>query len=396
VLVAEPIAWMQSAAFTILLPAGAVDDPAEREGLAALSCDLVQRGAGPRDARQIVIDLDNLGLRRSDSVSSSHTAFSGATVWGNLPAALTIYADVLRRPTLPADQLEASRSCLLQQIRAMEDEPAQKVMVELRRRHYPHPWGSPPEGSEKSVQAIALADVRQFVQKHYMPNGTIIAAAGRVQWEALRELVGQLFADWPVADKQPLEERPAERTTLHIPYASNQTHIGIAWDAVPYNHPDYFRAWGAVGVLGSGTSSRLFMEVREKRGLCYSVYASYHTLRERGAVLCYAGTTADRAQQTLEVMLAESQRLAEGIQPDELDRLKARIKSALVMQQESSSARSNAIARDWYHLGRVRTLEELGQLIDQLSCESINQYLAEHPPKDFTVVVLGPRELRIP
>ena len=396
VLVAEPIAWMQSAAFAILLPAGAVNDPAQREGLCALSCDLVQRGAGPRDARQIVIDLDNLGLRRSDSVSSSHTAFSGATVWGNLPAALTIYADVLRRPLLPADQLEASRSCLLQQIRAMEDEPAQKVMVELRRRHYPHPWGSPPEGSEQSVQAIALGDVRQFVQKQYMPNGTIIAAAGRVQWETLRELVGRLFADWSVADKQPLEQRPAERTALHIPYASNQTHIGIAWDAVPYNHPDYFRAWGAVGVLGSGTSSRLFMEVREKRGLCYSVYASYHTLRERGAVLCYAGTTADRAQQTLDVMLAESQRLAEGIQPDELDRLKARIKSALVMQQESSSARSNAIARDWYHLGRVRTLEELGQLIDQLSCESINQYLAEHPPKDFTVVVLGPRELRMP
>ncbi len=396
VLLAEPIPWMQSAAFSILLPAGSIHDPPGREGLCSLACDMVQRGAGPRDARQLVIDLDNLGLRRSDSVSSSHTAFSGATICENLPAALEIYADMLRRPLLPAEHLEACRSILLQELRAIEDDPAQKLMVELRRCHYPHPWGSPPEGAAESVQAIALEDVCRFVRERYIPNGTIIALAGRVEWEPLRELVGQLLADWPKGEDRLPQERPPEHSARHIQYASNQCHIGIAWDAVPYRNPDYFRAWGAVGVLGSGTSSRLFMEVREKRGLCYAVYASYHTLRDRAAVFCYAGTTAERAQQTLDVTVAEVHRLAQGIQDDELDRLKARIKSALVMQQESSSARSRAIANDWYHLGRVRTLEELGQLIDQLTSQGINHYLAHHPPQDFTVVVLGPQQLRMP
>ncbi|MEX0978312.1 MAG: insulinase family protein, partial [Pirellulales bacterium] len=161
-------------------------------------------------------------------------------------------------------------------------------------------------------------------------------------------------------------------------------------------HPDYFQAWGAVGVLSGGTSARLFIEVREKRGLCYSVYATMHTLLDRGCVLCYAGTSAERAQETLDVLLSELVRLAEGVEAGELNRLKARMKSSLIMQQESSTARSGAIARDWYHLGRVRTMDELSRLLDELSCQSINAYLAAHPPGDFTIVTLGPQPLEVP
>ncbi|MGA2058935.1 MAG: insulinase family protein, partial [Thermoguttaceae bacterium] len=171
---------------------------------------------------------------------------------------------------------------------------------------------------------------------------------------------------------------------------------GIAYSSIPYRHPDYFQAWGAVGVLSGGMSARLFTEVRERRGLCYSVYATCHTLRHLGAVFCYAGTSADRAQETLNVTLGELVRLAEGIEDHELDRLKARIKSSLVMQQESSSARSSSVAFDWYHLGRARTLDEVEQLIDALSSRGINAYLKEHPPKDFTVVTLGQSQLEMP
>ena len=119
-----------------------------------------------------------------------------------------------------------------------------------------------------------------------------------------------------------------------------------------------------MGVLSDGMSSRLFTEVREKRGLCYTVYASCHSLKDRGSVICYAGTTTERAQETLDVMFAELVRLEQGIQPDELHRLKARIKSSLIMQQESSTSRSGSIAADWYYLNRVRTLDELGAIID--------------------------------
>ncbi len=219
--------------------------------------------------------------------------------------------------------------------------------------------------------------------------------AGRIDWPRLKDEVGRLFADWkPIAEPAIAAESQLPRCE-HLPHESNQTQIGVAYGSVPYRHPDYFRASGAVGVLSGGMSSRLFTEVREKRGLCYSVYASYHaTLRDRASILCYVGT--ERPQEALEVMLAEFARLAQGIEPNELDRLKARIKSALIMQQESSSSRSSSLARDWFHLGRARTLDEVGGLVDALSCESINAYLAEHPPGDFTIVTLGPKPLEVP
>ncbi len=396
VLVAEPMHWLQSAAFTFLTPAGSAYDPADRSGLSSFTCEMALRGAGPRDSRQFILDLDNLGVERSESVSHVHTSYSGATLGENLPAALAIFADLLRRPRLPEEQIEAGRLAVLQELRAVEDEPAQKVMVELRRRHYPDPWGRPAHGEQAALEAIALADIRGHLARCYRPNGTILGVAGCFEWEKLQALVEELFGDWPAVEEQRVQEKPSPSRHAHIPYDSQQTQIGIAFPSVPYRHPDYFQARGAVGVLSGGMSARLFTEVREHRGLCYSIYAAQHTLYDRGAVFCYAGTGADRAQETLDVALRELTRLADGIQQAELDRVKSRIKSGLIMQQESSSARSSSLVRDWYHLGYARTLDEVGRLIDQLSIRSIDAYLAEHPPGDFTVVTLGPRELEVP
>jgi predicted Zn-dependent peptidase len=387
---------LKSAAFTFLTPAGCVHDPADRSGLSGFTCEMTLRGAGSRDSRQFILDLDNLGVERSESVSNAHTSYSGATLSENLPDALSIYADVLRSAHLPDNQLEAGRLGMLQELHAVEDEPAQKVMLELRRRHYPLPWGRPPQGEEKALLSTSLNDVREYYRRHFNPSGTILGVAGRVEWESLKDLIGRLLGDWAPGQTIPIEEQTVTSHYKHLSYESNQTQIGIAYSSVPYRHPDYFQAWGAVGVLSGGMSARLFTEVRERRGLCYTVYAMYHTLRHRGGVFCYAGTSADRAQETLDVTLGELVRLADGINDNELDRLKARIKSALVMQQESSSARSSSIAFDWYHLGRARTLDEVERLIDGLTTRGINAYLKEHPPKDFTVVTLGPRQLEAP
>jgi predicted Zn-dependent peptidase len=220
--------------------------------------------------------------------------------------------------------------------------------------------------------------------------------AGNVDWPRLVDAVGALFTDWAPVDRPLPQASPPADGSPHIPFESNQCHIGIAFPSVPYRDPHYLRAWAAVGVLSDGMSSRLFTEVREKRGLCYTVSASLQTQLDRARVLCYAGTTAERAQETLDVTYAELVRLGAGIEQAELDRLKARIKSGLIMQQESTSSRSAAIARDWYHLGRVRSLDELGREIDALTAAKINAYLAEHPPSDFTFATLGPKPLEVP
>ncbi len=396
VLVAEPMASLESAAFTFLIPAGCIYDPRGRSGLAALTCEMAApRRAGERDSRQFVEDLENLGVQRGESVGSIHTGYSGATLAKNLPAAMAIYADVFRRARLPAEQLDAGRQVVMQELRAIEDEPSHKVMLELKRRHYPAPWGQPSEGDMQSLEAIDTDDIRRQYRQFYRPNGAIIGVAGRIDWPRLVDQVGQLFGDWEPHEMATPPDGAAGAKLDHLHHDSNQTQIGIAYPSVPYRHPDYFQASGAVGVLSGGMSSRLFTEVREKRGLCYTVYASYHTHRDRACVLCYAGTTTPRAQETLDVTLEQLRLLAKGVRAEELERLKTRVKSSLVMQQESSSARSGAVARDWYHLGRVRTLDEINEIVDNLSATSINSYLAKNPPQDFTIVTLGSEPLKV-
>jgi predicted Zn-dependent peptidase len=284
----------------------------------------------------------------------------------------------------------------LQELRAIDDEPSHKLMIELRRRQYPDPWGRSSHGEDAALRAATIDDVRTFHAQHYRPENTILAVAGNFDWRRLCDEVENQFGDWqPGGAPEPStgNGRPASN---HIAFQSNQSHVGVAFATIPYKHPDYFQAWAAVGVLSSGSSSRLFTEVREKRGLCYTVYASLHTQRDRASVLCYAGTTAERAQETLDVMVSELRRLSAGIEQSELNRLKARIKSSLIMQQESTSARSGSLARDWYHLGRARTLDEVGQLVDALSAETINAFLKQNPPRELLVVTLGPQPLEMP
>jgi predicted Zn-dependent peptidase len=394
-LIIEPMADVQSAAFSLLVPAGSNYDPPEKAGAAAVLADWIMRGAGKRDSRQLSNELDNLGLQRNEGVGNSHISFTGATIAESLPQALRIYADIVQSPHLPVDQFEAARTGIEQSLRAIEDEPRQKVMVELRRRCYESPWGIPSEGTLDGVEKLTPAVVRSHFERCAGPRDAILGIAGKVDVPAMKALVEDLFGGWKAKPALAFATGPRGLARDHIKHESTQTQIGIAYDSVPYRDAGYYAAWAAVSVLSGGMSSRLFTEVREKRGLCYSVFATLNSLRDQGRVLCYAGTTAERAQETLDVTLAELVRLRQGISDDELDRCKARAKSSLIMQQESSSARASAIARDWYHLGRIETLDEVRDKIESLTVEMLLEHIAEHPARDFTILTLGPEPLEV-
>ena len=197
----------------------------------------------------------------------------------------------------------------------------------------------------------------------------------------------------PADDLQ--ETPPAERVS-HTSHDSQQTHIGIAYPSVPYGHDDYYQARGAVGVLSEGMSSRLFTEVREKEGLCYTVFAAFAPQRDRGAVFCYAASGTSTAQETLDITIRELRRMKDGVTDEELNRVKAKIKSVLIMQQESSVSRSISMANDWYYLGRIRPMEEIAQAMSGLTADSISDYLQRDPPSDFRVSTLGKEQLAIP
>ena len=395
-LLVEPMAAVKSAAFSLLVPGGSIFDPPGHNGSAAVLTEWIARGAGSLTNEELSDALDDLGLQRHEHTGTMHISFTGAAVASNLPRALELYGDILRRPMLPPGQFEPSRAGVRQSLEGIEDEPRQKVMIELRRRCYDAPWGLPADGSLDDLPNLSVESVRSHYEDCFRPNGTILAIAGHVDFAQIRDVVGRVFGDWKPQPDPTFATAPRAASPDHIPHESEQTQIGIAYDAVPFRHPEYYAAWAAVSVLSGGMSSRLFTEVRERRGLCYSVYAGLRSLKDEARVLCYAGTTNERAQETLDVTLAELKRLGEGIAEDELARSKAMAKSSLIMQQESTSSRSSSIAGDWYHLRRIRTLDEIRERIDSLTVDRVLAYVHDHPARDFTIVTIGPHALSVP
>jgi predicted Zn-dependent peptidase len=186
------------------------------------------------------------------------------------------------------------------------------------------------------------------------------------------------------------------RKYTHIDNDGAQVHIGLMTETVRPDDEDYYNARVAISVLSGGMSARLFTEVREKRGLCYAIGARYHGLREAAGVICYAGTTPDKAQETLDCIIGEFNRLGDGISDEEIARAKVGLKSALILQSESSSSRAGAIGSDYYVLGRVRSLDEIKDRIEQTTADSVLGFLRDNKFRDFTVVTIGPRQVKVP
>ncbi len=393
-LLAEPMPGVRSLAMSLLTPAGVSRQPGEQQGVAPLLAELVGRGAGGRSSRQFSEALDTLGVHRSTSTGNRHLRFGATLIGDNLDAALPLLLDQALSPNLDADELEPARDLCLQEIMALDDDPQRRAMIRLRQQHFPEPFGRPNDGVAKHLQALTLDDARAFWQAGVVPGGSILAFAGQVDWPKLVDRVSALTADWQgaVDEIEPTADPP--RGYTHLEADTEQVHIGIGYDAPADPDAQSMLQRAAVSVLSGGMSSRLFTEVREKRGLCYSVYASYAGMRDRGAVLGYAGTTVPRAQETLVVFIAELRRLSQGVEADELQRALVGIKARLVMQGESSGARAGAIAADQYVHGRPRTLDEMAGRVDAVTLDDVNRFVADRAVKDLTIVTIGPKALQ--
>lgn len=395
-LVAEPMVGVRSLAMSLLTPAGVARQPGAQQGVAPLLAELVGRGANGQSSRDFNEALDTLGVHRSISAGNRHLRFSATLVGDHLDAALPLLMSQALSPNLDEKELEPSRDLCLQEIAALEDDPQRRAMIALRQRHFPEPLGRPSDGVAEHLQAMTLDDVRGYWKQGVVPGGSILSFAGQLDWDTLRDRVGELIADWSgQADEvQPTNDAP--RGYTHLDAQTEQVHIGLAYDAPADPDEQSMLQRAAVSVLSGGMSSRLFTEVREKRGLCYSVYASYAGMRDRGAVLGYAGTTTPRAQETLDVFVGELHRLSQGVEANELQRALVGMKARLIMQGESTGARAGAIAADLYVHGRPRTLDELAQRVDSVTLADVNRFVAERTVSEITAVTIGPERLNFP
>jgi predicted Zn-dependent peptidase len=399
--VGEALPDKRAAAWTFLVPSGSATEPAGFDGLTGTLEELSYRGAGERDSRALSDALDDLGIDRGGGTDVEYTTFGGATLGDYLNDALALYADIILRPRLlqpdfPLDDFEAQRALALQAIDSLEDNPAKKMFVQLRRTYFPDAYGRPSMGTREGLQALTLDVLRDDHARRIKPQGAILALAGGVDFARVVARVEELFGEWEGAAPQPAPPQPVNAPVVqHIEQETSQQHIGVAYAGVASEDPHFYNYRIAMSVLSGGMGARLFTEVREKRGLVYSVSASAASLRGCGFTLAYAGTTPERSQETLDVLLGELRRVADGITEEEVERAKIGMLSNLVMQEESSRARTGAIARDQFILGRVRTLDEVSEAINRVSTSTLLEFFQAHPPRDFTVVTLGPKALTV-
>jgi predicted Zn-dependent peptidase len=340
--------------------------------------------------------MDRLGLQRSAGAHAYHLRVDATLLADRLGDALPLLVNLVRRPALPDDAVDPVRNLCLQSIDSLNDEPQHLAMLLVRGRHMPRPFNRHGYGDPAVIQAADGDALRQAWSERSVPEGSIIAAAGAVDPEALSNRLNELLADWRGAASPDPAPQPSPRGCLHVRQETAQVHIGLAYDAPAEPHEDSMLERLATSVLSGSTSGRLFSEVRQKRSLCYSVGASYRAGRDRGLVSVYAGTTPERAQETLDVCLAELDRLSRGATREEYERAKVGLKSRLVMQGESTPARASAIGGDHFRLGRLRTLDEIADAIDAVSFDDLNAYLARRPIEAQTIVTVGPSPLAAP
>ncbi|MEM8875749.1 MAG: pitrilysin family protein [Planctomycetota bacterium] len=392
-LLAEPMDGVASAAMTLQVAAGAASDPVSRLGTATVLSELVLRGAGDRDSRTLTEYLDFLGLMRGASAGTNHTRFSAAGVSGNVLEALPAYADVLRRPHLKEDDFQAARELAVAALQGLDDDPRQQLFVLLREWFWPAPLGRNAMGDPEHLAKMTVDTCKLHHAERYQPDDGLIAVAGKIDVDAWRSAVEAQLGDWtgPGIDEEQLHPPAGPRHFEETD--SEQTHIGLAMPAEPEQSPEYYAARVAIEILGGSSSARLFTEVREKRGLCYAVSASYSSLPGLAGLFIYSGTSNERAQATLDTINDEVKKFGQGVSEDEVERAKVGLAAATVMASESTSARANALARDWRVHGRLRSLDEIVSAIETVTVADVNAYAEKQVATPVTRVIVGPKDL---
>ncbi len=395
VLLGEPMEAVESVAFDFMLPAGASCLPDGCCGASNVIADWIFRGAGDKDSRQLSDAIDGLGLVRGRSVGSSHIAVGAALEAGNLADALDLYADIILKPSLKDDQFELARQLAVEEVLSLDDDPRHKVMLKLREQFYPSPLGRSTVGDIAELKALTAQMSGRIIKDKFNLSQTIFSVAGKYDFDAVCQQIERLFESDAQEGSESARLGSRQGKYTHIDNDGAQVHIALMTGTIKPTDEDYYNARIAISVLSGGMSARLFTEVREKRGLCYAIGARYHGLKEAAGIMCYAGTTPDKAQDTLDCVIGEFNRLGEGISEDEIARAKVGLKSSLILQSESSSSRAGAIGSDHYILGRVRSLDEIKDKIEATSVDSVLEFLRANPFGEFTVVTIGPKQVNV-
>jgi predicted Zn-dependent peptidase len=369
--VTDSMPHLQTASLGVWVGSGSRDEQPNEHGISHLLEHMAFKGTKRRSARQIAEEIEAVGGDINAATSSETTSYTASVLKTDMPLALDVLSDILTNPTFDQDELKREQNVIVQEIGASEDNPDDIVFDYLQGTAFPNqPIGRPILGTRDTVRSFKDQNLRAYLKRNYRAPDMVVAATGAIDHAAVVAEAERRFAQFngPAAPlPQParfgggskLEARDLE-----------QVHIALALEGVPQKHADYFSLQVFTIVLGGGMSSRLFQEVREKRGLCYTISAFHMPYIDTGMFGIYAGTDAGDVKELMSVAVDETAAAAATITEAEVNRAKAQIKVGLLMALESSRARASQLASQILTYGRPLPIEEIITRVDNVTVES--------------------------
>ncbi|MSQ90879.1 MAG: insulinase family protein [Phycisphaerales bacterium] len=399
-LAVEPIEGAATTTMAWTVPVGFAGDPIGDLGCgeASVLAEVVLRGAGDRTSKEYSDALDRLGAQRGSSCSAYRMSISATCLGGETDQVLSLLSDVFLRPRIEQSALDASRELVLQSLQSLSDDPQHFVGIKTSEIALPAPFNRHGLGTEAGLASLTTESLRAAWHRRCRPGGSIIGIAGAVDAKSVRDHLEKLLEGWSGTAAEPVVTAPAIGGTIHEKQPSSQTHMCLAFASPKERDIERLPHRVAVRILGGGgMSNRLFTEVREKRGLCYSVGMSYGCGRDRSLTTVYAGSTPERAGETLACIRKELAEMAKGVTQEEFNRAIIGVKSSIVISGEGTGARASLLASDLFTRGTVRTLAEILASIDHLTLAQVNDHVAKmFTPRmleSASLAVIGPGAL---
>ena len=381
----------ETASVAVYVAVGSRNEEAQEHGLSHLIEHMAFKGTGSRDALTIAAEIEEAGGDINAETASEHTAYLARLLPGELNRALEIFADILTDSVFDPHELDREKNVILQEIAAVEDDPDDLVMELMDRAAYPdQPLGRPILGTKKTVKSFDAGMIRAYLDRFYGANSLIVSAAGAVDHAEIARAAERLFGAMPQVDApafEPARYRGGEEKSRH---GAEQANVVIAFESVGHRDKDACAAHVFSGAVGGGMSSRLFQEVREKRGLAYTIDSFNWSYDDTGLFGLQAATDPRDASEFARVAVDCLALAAEDLTEAELRRAKAQAKVSLLTALESSPSRVNQLARQTAIFGRVLARSEIIGEIDGLTLadvRAVGRRLLSSAP---TLATVGP------
>jgi len=366
--------YMKTVALGLWVKAGSRNERQNRNGIAHLLEHMAFKGTESRTAAQIAAAIEDVGGDINAATSAETTGYFIRLLPKDLALAVEILSDIITRPRFDKAELEREKQVILQEIGAADDTPDDVVFDQFTATAWPgQAIGRPILGTPATVQSFTAEDLRAFMGEHYYGGNMVAVACGAVEHEDFVAEIGEKLGGLPAA---PAAAAPAAAAHYQggdrrQSRALADTQLILGFEGCSNTDKDYYAAHALAMILGGGMSSRLFQEIREKRGLCYSIYAFHWAFADTGLFGIHTATDEAGLAKLMPVLLPELVKAAHTILPHELERARAQYRASLLMGQEHAAGRAASIARQILFHGRVKTEEEILQKLAALTADRL-------------------------